>query len=83
LGAQVGETSLLSSAGRILGVLLGDLSYHEGSFGNLLLSYDLTPKPLQFYKHGIGPVIEVYKQSGLGIDVDPLLLNKMTLAMAA
>jgi L-alanine-DL-glutamate epimerase-like enolase superfamily enzyme len=78
LGAQVGETSLLSSAGRILAVVTGDLVFHEGSFGTLLLSFDLTRQPIVFSNAGIGTADVVTRERGLGVNVDQELLNKMT-----
>jgi L-alanine-DL-glutamate epimerase-like enolase superfamily enzyme len=78
LGAQVGETSLLSSAGRILAVVTGDLVFHEGSFGTLLLSFDLTRQPIGFSNAGIGTADVVTRERGLGVNVDQELLNKMT-----
>jgi L-Ala-D/L-Glu epimerase len=77
LGAQVGETSILSSAGRILGLLTGDLIFHEGSFGTNLLKYDLTNKPLSFDKFGLGRKSDL-TGPGLGIQVGTKLLDKMT-----
>ncbi|HLE12724.1 MAG: hypothetical protein A2504_09770 [Bdellovibrionales bacterium RIFOXYD12_FULL_39_22] len=80
LGAQVGETSLLSSAGRILAALCGNFLFHEGSFGTHLLSYDLTKNPLSFGSGGIGDLsyLNLTDSMGLGIKVEGKLLDKMT-----
>ena len=78
LGAQVGETSLLSSAGRILSAICGDFPFHEGSFGTNLLAYDLTNSPLEFGNNGDGEIEYLNKKMGLGIEVNNKLLNKMT-----
>ena len=78
LGAQVGETSLLSSAGRIFAAITGDLMFHEGSFGTLLLAYDLTKNPLFFEKDGIGTLDVFDELPGIGVTVDRALLERMT-----
>ncbi len=78
LGAQVGETSLLSSAGRIFAALTGDLMFHEGSYGTRLLAYDLTKNPLFFEKDGIGTLDIFDELPGIGVNVDRALLEKMT-----
>lgn len=70
LGCHVGETSILSAAGRILAALAGDLRACEGSYGLLLLEQDLTPAPMQFGYQGMGPVTDILKHPGLGIQVD-------------
>jgi L-alanine-DL-glutamate epimerase-like enolase superfamily enzyme len=77
LGAQVGETSLLSNAGRILACHAGDLLFHEGSFGTNLLARDLTKKPTSFGQNGLG----TFNSSlpGLGVNVDDNLLNKISI----
>jgi L-Ala-D/L-Glu epimerase len=81
LGAQVGETSLLSSAGRILGLTTGDFLFHEGSFGTHLLSYDLTDEPIEFSYGGKGSFDPVVHRNGLGVKINEELLSKMTISM--
>ncbi len=83
LGSQVGETSLLSSAGRILALITGDLVFHEGSFGTRLLSHDLTKEPLMFEKNGIGSSEYLNRSVGLGVNVNQKLLEKMTKTILA
>lgn len=78
LGAQVGETSLLSSAGRILAALTGDLVFHEGSAGTRLLKQDITRTPLEFGSGGAAAIDEIQHHPGLGVLVDPQLLKKIT-----
>ena len=78
LGAQVGETSLLSAAGRTLALLTGDLLFHEGSFGLMLLAFDLTDKPMQFGPGGKAS-LSFLKNPGLGVIVDAAKLEQMTL----
>lgn len=70
MGCHVGESSILSAAGRVLAALAGDLRACEGSYGKLLLEQDLSPQPLQVGFQGIGPVSDVQKHPGFGILVD-------------
>lgn len=69
LGAHVGETSLLSAAGRIAAALF-PFETVEGSFGTLLLQQDLTDEPLMFSKGGWAPA-HYSGLPGLGIQVIP------------
>ena len=48
LGAQVGETSILSMAGRLFAGMTGDLRFHEGSFGTRLIESDVTRRSNAF-----------------------------------
>ena len=66
LGAHVGETSILSAAGRHLAAHLGDLRFLEGSYGTLLLSADITRQSLRFGFGGKAPLV---RGSGLGVHV--------------
>ncbi|MBT3984487.1 MAG: O-succinylbenzoate-CoA synthase [Bacteriovoracaceae bacterium] len=78
LGAQVGETSILSSAGRLIAGITGDLLFHEGSFGTHLLKKDITNKPLMFGIGGKGATKKLTKKVGLGIKVNQKTLDKFT-----
>ena len=64
LGAHVGETSILSAAGRHLALALPDARYVEGSAGGLLLNEDLSPAALQFE-----PGAKGYPITGAGLGV--------------
>jgi len=71
IGAQVGETSLLTRAALTVANYSKDiLVAQEGAFGDLLLEYDICDPPLMFGKRG-----EVDAKSmpsvgyGLGIDI--------------
>jgi muconate cycloisomerase len=66
VGAQVGETAILSAAGRHLAAHLPDLMFAEGSFGTLLLEEDVAEQDLRFGPGGIAPVL---RGPGLGIEV--------------
>jgi muconate cycloisomerase len=71
LGCQVGETAILSAAGRHLAAYL-PVEFVEGSYGKLLLSQDISRTPIQFGNRGRAPLL---KRPGLGIDVQDALLE--------
>ena len=48
MGAQVGETAILSFYGRVFASITGDLMFHEGSFGANLLKEDIVKKKYAF-----------------------------------
>lgn len=66
IGSQVGETSILSAAGRHLAAHLTDHRHLEGSFGTLLLEDDIASPALQFGRGGLAPLLE---GPGFGVDV--------------
>ena len=57
IGCQVGETSILSAAGRHLAAFLDDHLHLEGSFGTFLLSEDIAAPGVQFGLDGLGPLL--------------------------
>ncbi|MFQ5780161.1 MAG: mandelate racemase/muconate lactonizing enzyme family protein [Nitrospiria bacterium] len=64
LGCQVGETAILSAAGRHVAAYLDCVDFVEGSYGALLLSEDITQEPIQFGHGGKAPVL---RRPGLGV----------------
>ena len=74
VGAQVGETSLLSAAGRHLAAHLPGVKYVEGSFGTHLLSEDISPEPVMFGYEGRGDLL---LGEGLGVKVDDEALERL------
>ena len=66
VGAQVGETAIITAAGRHLAAHLPEIVYAEGSFGTLLLSEDISVEDLAFGYRGVAPILS---QPGLGITV--------------
>ena len=77
VGCQVGESSLLSAAGRILAATLPGFEALEGSYGSRLLESDVTDVPYEF---GPGGDAGVQQTPGLGIAVArerlaPLVMN--------
>ena len=78
LGCHVGETSLLTAAGMAFAGLTTGLFACEGAFGTLLLTHDITQRPLQFGPRGRVDLAAATSASGLGVDVDPQLLASAT-----
>ena len=74
VGAQVGETSLLSAAGRHLAAHQPGVEYVEGSFGTHLLSEDISPEPVMFGYEGRG---DLFLGEGLGVAVDDEALERL------
>jgi muconate cycloisomerase len=66
VGAQVGETAILSAAGRHLAAYLDTVDFVEGSFGTLLLTEDISADPVKFAHKGEAPVLT---GPGLGVRV--------------
>jgi len=58
LGAQVGESFILSHFGRIFAATTGDLLHHEGSAGRFLLRRDLTTEWRSFGLSGFASADE-------------------------
>lgn len=73
LGCQVGETAILSAAGRHLAAHLATLSFVEGSFGNLLLAEDVGRASVNFGYGGRAPLL---RGAGLGIAARESILEK-------
>ena len=73
LGAHVGETAVLSLAGRQLAMLMPDVSYLEGSFSRYVLKEDLVDADAAF---GSGGAARVPMGPGLGINVNVAAIQK-------
>jgi muconate cycloisomerase len=73
LGCMVGETSILSAAGRAFLEIAPSVQFAEGSYGRRLLVGDVTRKPVQF---GWGGAIKPLTGDGLGVDVDKRLIDR-------
>ncbi len=74
LGCQVGETAILSSAGRIFAQCHPEIKYLEGSYERFLLKQDIAKKRVRFHYGGkakpiLGP--------GLGIEIDSNLVESL------
>ena len=66
VGCQVGETAILSAAGRHLAATLPEIAFAEGSFGTLLLAEDVAVESVRFGHRGEAPILTGH---GLGIRV--------------
>ena len=75
VGAQVGETGILSAAGRTLAAHVPALTYVEGSFGTWLLTEDITFDDLAF---GLGGRAPLLKSRGLSVTVKEESLKRLT-----
>ena len=76
LGCQVGETAILSAAGRHYAASVGELRYVEGSYDRFLVREALGTKDLTFRRGGWA---EALSGGGLGVDIDPQALRRVTL----
>jgi muconate cycloisomerase len=77
VGAQVGETGLLSAAGRIFAAHLPALASAEGSFGTWLLTEDVTFENVAFGFGGRAPLL---KSRGLSVTVKEDVLERLAVA---
>jgi len=73
LGCHVGETSVLSAAGRHLAALCGPFRFVEGCYSRFLLKDDVAEPPLEFGLFGNTTVPE---KPGLGVDVTEAALKR-------
>src|SRR5207302_4073306 len=64
LGCHVGETAILSAAGRHVAAYLDQVDFVEGSYGKLLLAEDISQESIVFGHGGKGPLL---RGPGLGI----------------
>lgn len=77
LGCQVGETGVLSAAGRHFASSVGGIRYLEGSYDRHLVRERLTVEDLTFQYGGWAPALTA---PGLGITMDPAALRRVTLS---
>jgi L-Ala-D/L-Glu epimerase len=75
LGCQVGETALLSAAGRHFAASVGGLRYLEGSYDRHLVREALGTRDITFRWGGWAPALD---GGGLGIELDPAALQRVT-----
>ncbi len=75
IGCQLGETGLLSAAGRALSLLCGDALYYDGSYDEFLLKENITLENVSFGPAGeAGPL----KGPGLGVEVSKQKLDRLS-----
>jgi L-alanine-DL-glutamate epimerase-like enolase superfamily enzyme len=75
LGCQVGETAVLSAAGRHFASSVADIRYLEGSYDRYLVREALAKENLTFRWGGMAPAL---RGPGLGITIDPRALERVT-----
>jgi muconate cycloisomerase len=73
LGCHVGETGILSAAGRHFAQCFDELVYIEGSFSSLLLKEDIVQEDMVFGKGGMASSL---KGPGLGVTVREDVLKR-------
>jgi muconate cycloisomerase len=76
LGCQVGETAVLSAAGRHFATSVADLRYLEGSYDRHLV---LEPLGTQDQTFGWGGWAPALTEPGLGVSVDQEALKRVTI----
>jgi len=76
LGCQVGETGILSAAGRHFATSVGDIRYLEGSYDSFLVKERLTHENLTWGRRGIAPALT---KAGLGVSIDEDALKRVTI----
>lgn len=69
LGAQVGETAILSNVGRFLGYHIRPLAL-EGSAGTFLLKKDISKEKVRFKRGGNANIFDGFKNFGLNLNYD-------------
>jgi L-alanine-DL-glutamate epimerase-like enolase superfamily enzyme len=75
LGCQVGETAVLSAAGRHFAASVGELRYVEGSYDRHLVREALATHDLTFRWGGWAAALP---GPGLGMTIDPVALERVT-----
>jgi muconate cycloisomerase len=75
LGCQVGETAILSAAGRHFAASVAGLVAVEGSFDRHLVQEALGTRDLTFGWGGWAPTLP---GPGLGVEIDPAALKRVT-----
>ncbi|MDX2038656.1 MAG: dipeptide epimerase [Isosphaeraceae bacterium] len=75
LGCHPGETGLLSAAGRHFASNIDSLRYVEGSYDRHVLASNPTTPDITFRYGGRAGVLD---RPGLGVEVDPRVLEQMT-----
>jgi L-Ala-D/L-Glu epimerase / N-acetyl-D-glutamate racemase len=80
LGCQVGETTILSAAGRHFASSVKDIRYLEGSYDRHLVREALGTKDITFGWGGKAPTLA---GPGLGITIDPAALERVAVRKEA
>lgn len=75
LGCQIGETAILSAAGRHFAGSVRDIRYLEGSYDKHLVRENLATADITFGWGGWAPALA---GPGLGVTIDPAALERVT-----
>lgn len=75
LGCQVGETGILSAAGRHFATSVSGIRHLEGSFDRFLVRERLTVEDITFGYGGLAPALT---GAGLGVTVDEAAVARVT-----
>jgi muconate cycloisomerase len=75
LGCQIGETGILSAAGRHFATSVANIRYLEGSYDRFLVRERLTIEDITFGFGGIAPALTT---PGLGVTIDEPSLSRVT-----
>lgn len=76
MGCQVGETGILSAAGRQFASSVADLRYLEGSYDRFLVAERLTVEDITFGRGGYAPALN---SPGLGVEIDREGVRRVTI----
>ena len=75
IGCQLGESGILSAAGRVLSLLCSDAVYYDGSYDEFLLEENVTLEHVSFGPGGeAGPL----NGHGLGVEISPQNLERLS-----
>ena len=75
LGCQVGETAILSAAGRHFATSVADIRYLEGSYDRHLVWERLSQEDITFRRNGKA---SAFVGCGLGVTIDPARVDWVT-----
>jgi L-alanine-DL-glutamate epimerase-like enolase superfamily enzyme len=75
VACQLGESGILSAAGRILSLLCRDALYHDGSYDDFLLRENVTKQNVSF---GLGGQAGPLGGVGLGVEVSGSNLRRLS-----
>lgn len=76
LGCQVGETGILSAAGRHFATSVANIRFLEGSYDRFLVREPLTREDLTF---GRGGFADELTGPGLGVTIDEAAVGRVTI----
>ena len=75
IASHLGESGVLSAAGRALSLLCRDAVYHDGSYDKYLLRENITTEDVSF---GLGGIAGALKGPGLGVRINRQSLERLS-----